>query len=286
MEETEATGSFEAARDRRPRSPSRAAAPKRPRSRKNTVEVVDEGWGEHSVGASETPWNSDDDERQQEFADDARSVAAGSSAVAARDARSSSRASSRSRAPSSMPSATTATSPSRSRRSPARCSPRSSADAAEVERVLRRRAGARSARRRRALRGRVHRAAAAAAGSGTRRASTPRIEIARHHLELVAERELSLLRRELRATEEEIALRAGAGALPAIRARAPRSAPAPAEYVVPDVFVRRTDHGWAVEINCRHAAARAPQPGLREPASAAMPATPPCARSCRRRAGC
>ncbi|MGL1572140.1 hypothetical protein ACSTHY_00135, partial [Vibrio parahaemolyticus] len=34
------------------------------------VEVVDEGWGEQSVGASETPWNSgDDDERQQEFAD-------------------------------------------------------------------------------------------------------------------------------------------------------------------------------------------------------------------------
>ena len=31
------------------------------------------------------------------------------------------------------------------------------------------------------------------------------LRIARHHLELVAERELSLLRRELRATEEEIA---------------------------------------------------------------------------------
>src|SRR5271154_4712437 len=35
----------------------------------NTVEVVDEGWGEQSVGSSETPWNNDDDERQQEFAD-------------------------------------------------------------------------------------------------------------------------------------------------------------------------------------------------------------------------
>ena len=36
----------------------------------SNVEVVDEGWGEQSVGPAETPWNSgDDDERQQEFAD-------------------------------------------------------------------------------------------------------------------------------------------------------------------------------------------------------------------------
>src|SRR6185503_10415442 len=67
------------------------------------------------------------------------------------------------------------------------------------------------------------------------------IEIARHHLELVAERELSLLRRELRATEEEITC-----ALALVRSCHPRPgstvSTGAAEYVVPDVFVRRTDH--------------------------------------------
>src|SRR5262249_3991878 len=74
------------------------------------------------------------------------------------------------------------------------------------------------------------------------------VQIARHHLELVAERELSLLRRELRATDEELA-----AALALVRACHPRPgatvSSGSAEYVVPDVFVRRTDHGWAVEIN-------------------------------------
>jgi RNA polymerase sigma-54 factor len=74
------------------------------------------------------------------------------------------------------------------------------------------------------------------------------LRIARHHLELVAERELSLLRRELRATEEEIAC-----ALALVRSCHPRPgatvSAGSAEYVVPDVFVRRTEHGWGVEIN-------------------------------------
>ena len=162
--------------------------------------------------------------------------------------RASRRASWRSRAPSSMPSATTATSPSRSRRSRRRCARRSSARRGEVERVLAARAGARSARRRRALGRRVHRAAAAAARSGDPGLRHRASQIARHHLELVAERELSLLRRELRATEEELA-----AALALVRSCHPRPgatvSAGSAEYVVPDVFVRRTDHGWAVEIN-------------------------------------
>ena len=120
--------------------------------------------------------------------------------------------------------------------------------AEEVERVLADRAGARPARRRRALGRRVHRAAAAAAGSGHARLRHRASQIARHHLELVAERELSLLRRELRTTEEEIA-----AALALVRSCHPRPgstvSAGSAEYVVPDVFVRRTDHGWGVEIN-------------------------------------
>jgi RNA polymerase sigma-54 factor len=74
------------------------------------------------------------------------------------------------------------------------------------------------------------------------------LKIARHHLELVAERELSLLKRELRASEEEIA-----SALALVRSCHPRPgstvSAGNAQYVVPDVFVRRTEHGWGVEIN-------------------------------------
>src|ERR1700737_510279 len=71
-EEAEGTSTFEAVepsssvhdreREQQPEIPERA-------QEENTVEVVDEGWGEQSVGAAEAPWNSDDDERQQEFAD-------------------------------------------------------------------------------------------------------------------------------------------------------------------------------------------------------------------------
>ncbi len=110
------------------------------------------------------------------------------------------------------------------------------------------------------------------------------IEIARHHLELVAERELSLLRRELRATEEELA-----GALALVRSCHPRPGSTVSagsrEYVVPDVFVRRTDHGWVVEIN----AATLPRVRLNQSYASLIgrtPATRPCAPSCRRRAGC
>src|SRR6185312_8145537 len=68
------------------------------------------------------------------------------------------------------------------------------------------------------------------------------VEIARHHLERIAGRELAVVKRELRASDEELAC-----ALALVRSCHPR--PGAAEYVVPDVFVRRTEHGWAVEIN-------------------------------------
>ena len=92
-------------------------------------------------------------------------------------------------------------------------------DAAEVESGAGGRAGPRPARRRRALRRRMYRAATAAARSGDPGFNTA-IQIARHHLELVAEREHSLLRRELRATDEEIAC-----ALALVRSCHPRPGP-------------------------------------------------------------
>src|ERR1700689_553988 len=71
---------------------------------------------------------------------------------------------------------------------------------------------------------------------------------ARHHLELLAERELTALRRELRTSDEELET-----AVALVRACHPRpgsivSGSSP-DYVVPDVFVRRTPRGWSVEIN-------------------------------------
>lgn len=74
------------------------------------------------------------------------------------------------------------------------------------------------------------------------------LTIAGKHLDAVARGELALLRRELRVTEEELA-----EALALVRTCQPRPGSAVSgsspEYVVPDVFVRRTDRGWSVEIN-------------------------------------
>jgi RNA polymerase sigma-54 factor len=74
------------------------------------------------------------------------------------------------------------------------------------------------------------------------------LAIARDGLDLVAQRELATLRREMRLSEEELEQ-----ALLLVRGCHPRpgsqiSAAAP-EYVVPDVFVRRTANGWTVEMN-------------------------------------
>jgi RNA polymerase sigma-54 factor len=82
--------------------------------------------------------------------------------------------------------------------------------------------------------------------------TTPGLEtallIAGNYLDEVAAHQYSSLRRQLRTTEEDIEQ-----ALVLVRACQPRpgaslhtSAP---DYVVPDVFIRRTEQGWAVEIN-------------------------------------
>src|ERR1700685_2079858 len=74
------------------------------------------------------------------------------------------------------------------------------------------------------------------------------IRVALEHLDLVANQQLVLLRRQLRCSEGDLEM-----ALALVRSCHPRPGaavnPAQAEYVIPDVFVRRTDHGWVVEIN-------------------------------------
>jgi len=72
--------------------------------------------------------------------------------------------------------------------------------------------------------------------------------LAHRHLELVAGRELGLLQRELHVNGEELDV-----ALALVRSCHPRPGAAfqatRTEYVVPDVYVRRTPQGWLVELN-------------------------------------
>jgi RNA polymerase sigma-54 factor len=74
------------------------------------------------------------------------------------------------------------------------------------------------------------------------------IEIATDHLDLVATRDYGELRRGLRTTEDLLH-----DALALIRSCNPRPgtavSPAAAEYVIPDVFVRKVDNRWQVEIS-------------------------------------
>lgn len=73
-------------------------------------------------------------------------------------------------------------------------------------------------------------------------------EIARSQLQLVADQQYAVLRRQLACSPEELE-----AALLLVRACHPRPGSAlqrsQAEYVVPDVFVRRTQAGWQVELN-------------------------------------
>jgi RNA polymerase sigma-54 factor len=74
------------------------------------------------------------------------------------------------------------------------------------------------------------------------------IAIARDHLQAVADRDYTALRESLGTDAESLE-----AALALIRGCNPRPGSAfegaEPEYIVPDVFVRRTDQGWSVEIN-------------------------------------
>ena len=239
MEEAESTGTFEAV--------TAAEQPKTPEgTAQSTVEILDEGWGDHSVGPAETPWSGEDDERQQEYADatgqslqehllwqlELASLGPRELAIARAivDA-----VSDDGYLIESLEEIA------------ATLKPEIECAAQEVTEVLARvqaldpsGVGARSVGE--CIELQLRQLDPATPGFATA------LEIARHHLGLVAERELSLLRRELRASEEEIA-----AALALVRSCHPRPgatvSAGSAEYVVPDVFVRRTEHGWGVEIN-------------------------------------
>jgi RNA polymerase sigma-54 factor len=213
------------------------------------VEVIDDGWSDQSVGAAENPWSgggSGDEDRQQEFADatgqslrehllwqlelarlNTRDVAIGRAVVDAIN----------DDGYLSEPLDVIGAS----------LKPELDPSVAEVERVLGivqmfdpPGIGARSVSE--CLLLQLAQLEPTTPGLASAKA------IARHHLELLAERELTALRRELRTSDEELET-----AVALVRACHPRpgsivSGSSP-EYVVPDVFVRRTPRGWSVEIN-------------------------------------
>jgi RNA polymerase sigma-54 factor len=214
--------------------------------RESAVEVLDEGWGEHSVGPAETPWSGDDDDRQQEFADSAgqslqeyllwqlelaklepRELAIARAIVDA------------------VSDDGYLTEPLEEIASTLR--PEIHCETAEVEAALTDvqaldppGVGARSVGE--CIELQLRQLDPATPGFNAA------IEIARHHLERIAGREIAVVKKELRASDEELAC-----ALALVRSCHPRPgatvSAGSAEYVVPDVFVRRTEHGWAVEIN-------------------------------------
>jgi RNA polymerase sigma-54 factor len=225
-------------------SPEPIETPEGPRE--SAVEVLDEGWGEHSVGPAEAPWSGDDDDRQQEFADSAgqslqeyllwqlelvklepRELAIARAIVDA------------------ISDDGYLTEPleeiANTLRPEIHCEPAEvEAALADVQALDPPGVGARSVGE--CIELQLRQLDPAIPGFNAA------IEIARHHLERIAGRELAVVKRELRASDEELA-----SALALVRSCHPRPgatvSAGSAEYVVPDVFVRRTEHGWAVEIN-------------------------------------
>jgi len=224
--------------------PAETSLPERPPE--NAVEVLDEGWGERSVGPADTPWSSDDDDRQQEFADSAGESLQEHLLWQLELARLAPQELAIARAIVDVISDDGYLTESlddiaRTLKPEIECA------AADVENVL---MGVQS----------LDPTGIAARSLGEcielqlrqLDPDTPGLKtaigIARHHLALVADREVSALRRELHATDEALH-----EALALVRACHPRPgtivSAGSAEYVVPDVFVRRNDHGWTVEIN-------------------------------------
>lgn len=212
----------------------------------NPVEVVDENWEDHSVGPAENPWSPGDDDRQQEFADSAGQSLHEHLLWQLQLARMPARQQAIGRAIIDAinddgyitePLAEIA----------ATLRPEINCEIAEIEAVLA------------IVQGLDPAGIAARSVSECLQLQlaqlapeTPGLEIAsviaRDHLDHVAGRELTALRRGIAASDDDLET-----ALALVRSLNPRpgsviSAGTP-EYVVPDVFVRRTTRGWSVEIN-------------------------------------
>jgi RNA polymerase sigma-54 factor len=249
-DDTEATASFEALgagpNDRESPAGGEEPAPATTGEAEPSVEIVEDGWNETSAAPGEAPWNSEDDERQQEFQDghgetlqqhlqwqlemaplEERERAIGRAIIDA------------------INDDGYLTEPFDA--IAATLKPEIQASDEEIAEMLEAvqsfdplGVGARTV------------SECVLLQLGALAPDTPGLtvarSIAREHLDLVARRELPSLRRELRVSEEELEL-----GLVLVRGCHPRPgsqiSAAPAEYVVPDVFVRRTAAGWTVEMN-------------------------------------
>lgn len=242
VEDTEATGVFEAIQ---PPAERDVREPERPKNAE--VEIVEDSWASSSSGrTSDTPWSAEDDDRQQEFIDHAGTSLQDHLLSQLEVAKRSPRdlAIARAIVDAINDDGYLIESP---EDIAATLRPDVECTDAEVTRILALvqaldpvGIGARSVGECIGLQ--LLQLDPETPGLGTA------LAIAGQHLDLVANRELTLLRRELRVSEEDLAI-----ALVLVRACHPRpgavfSGSAP-EYVVPDVFVRRTDRGWSVEIN-------------------------------------
>jgi RNA polymerase sigma-54 factor len=249
-DDTEATASFEALgagpNDRESPAGGEEPAPATTGEAEPSVEIVEDGWNETSAAPGEAPWNSEDDDRQQEFQDghgetlqqhlqwqlemaplEERERAIGRAIIDA------------------INDDGYLTEPFDA--IAATLKPEIQASDEEIAEMLEAvqsfdplGVGARTV------------SECVLLQLGALAPDTPGLtvarSIAREHLDLVARRELPSLRRELRVSEEELEL-----GLVLVRGCHPRPgsqiSAAPAEYVVPDVFVRRTAAGWTVEMN-------------------------------------
>jgi RNA polymerase sigma-54 factor len=215
-------------------------------STENPVEVVDENWDDHSVGPAENPWSPGDDDRQQEFADSAGQSLHEHLLWQFELARMPAREQAIGRAIiDAVNDDGYITEPLEEIAATLR--PEINCEIAEIEAVLAMvqvldPAGIAARSVSECLQLQLGQLAPETAGLEIARI------IARDHLDHVAGRELTALRREIAASDEDLET-----ALALVRSLNPRpgsviSAGTP-EYVVPDVFVRRTTRGWSVEIN-------------------------------------
>jgi len=240
VEEPEQTGIFEAIQ-----SPAERVAPER-ESPQVDVEVVTDNWAGDSAGGSDAPWSPDDDDRQQDYADHSdtslQDHLLAQLEVADLDARDLAIARAIVDAVNDdgylfEPVAEIAA----TLRPDVECTDEEVlAVLTTVQALDPAGVGARSVAE--CLTLQLRQLDADTPGLATA------LEIAAQHLDGVARNELALLRRELRVTEDELA-----EALALLRTCQPRPGAAVSgdspEYVVPDVFVRRTERGWSVEIN-------------------------------------
>ena len=172
----------------------------------------------------------------------------------------------------------------RHRRAP--CSPRPGPERGRNRARAAGRADARPAGRRRAHAERMPACCSCARSTPDTPGLRAALAIARDHLDLVAEREHGHAAPRARVSTRRSCSWRWCWCAAAIRAPARRSAPRSRNTSCPTCSCGAREHGWTVEMNAGTLPRRCASTRATPASSAAPPTTPPCARSCRRPAGC